>query len=154
MKLLSFSDAEKKESLKRELIAEKIAQEKEHFKRFVPPKKGLGYVGESSNKGKQVAGSCSSKVPKSTHRKGSQGNSASYKDKKIIQLFRTLQNFIGQGIDFEKRKVYKPFRLGHSKYIDVIDHCVCWHCGFVEHFRHSCPKRRHVWEEFQIQNEG
>ena len=80
VELLSFSDAEKKESLRKELIAEKIAYEKEYFKRFIPPKRGLGYIGESSNKGKKVAGSCSSEVPKPARRKGSQGNSAAYKD--------------------------------------------------------------------------
>ena len=51
VKILSSSDAEKKESLRKELVVEKIAQEREHFKRFVPPKKGLGYVDEFSNKG-------------------------------------------------------------------------------------------------------
>ena len=40
VKLLSSSDAEKKESLRKELVAEKITQEKKHFKRFVPLKKG------------------------------------------------------------------------------------------------------------------
>ena len=64
----------------------------------------------------------------------------------------TLWNFVGQGIDFEKRKVYKSFRPGHSKYIDIVDHRVCWNCGCVGHFRHSCSKRRHVWQKFVPSN--
>ena len=57
------------------------------MKRFVPPKKGLGYVGESSNKGKQVVGSCSSKVPKPCHRK------------------RRSRNFLAKGLTLKREKL-------------------------------------------------
>ena len=41
---ISISDDAKKDLWKRELVAEKISAEKELFKRFVPSKRGLGYV--------------------------------------------------------------------------------------------------------------
>ena len=41
---ISTSDKVKKNFWKRELVAENISAEKELFKRFVPSKRGLGYV--------------------------------------------------------------------------------------------------------------
>ena len=68
-----------------------------------------------------------------------------FHDKKVTQLYKKLHNFKGQGIDFQKRKKQKPFRLGHSKYGNIPDHHVCWHCGNAGHYRHSCPKLGHTW---------
>ena len=78
-----------------------------------PPKRDLGYVEISD-------------VPSGLE---SHGNVSVFHDKKISQLYEKLHNSKGQGIDFQKRKKQKPFWLGHSKYANIPDHHVCWHCG-------------------------
>ena len=126
---ISTSDEVKKDLWKRKLMAEKISVEKELIKRFVPPKWGLGYV-EIPN------------VPSSPE---SHGNVPIFHDKKISQLYEKLHNSKDQGIDFQKRKKQKFFRPGHSKYANILDHHVCWHCGNAGHYRHSCLKHGHTW---------
>ena len=66
-------------------------------------------------------------------------------DKKMQDLYSKLQNMKGKGIDFEKKKKYKHFILAHSKYIDVPDRKICWHCGMSGHLRSLCPQRVHLW---------
>ena len=110
-------------------MAEKISAEKELFKKFIPSKRGLGYV----------------EVPDVPSGSGSHGNVPIFHDKKITRLYKNLHNSKGQGIDFQKRKKQKPFRPSHSKYANIPDHHVCWHCGNAGHYRHSCPKLGHTW---------
>ena len=110
-------------------MAEKISAEKELFKKFIPSKWGLGFV----------------EFPNVHSGSGSHQNVPVFYDKKITRLYENLHNSKGQGIDFQKRKKQKPFRPGHSKYANVKDHHVCWHCGNTGRYRHSCPKRGHTW---------
>ena len=93
MSEISMSDDAKKDLWKRELVAEKISAEKELFKRFVPPKRGIGYV----------------EIPDVPSGSGSHGTMPIFHDKKITRLFENLHNSKGQGIDFQKRKKQKPF---------------------------------------------
>ena len=74
-------------------MVEKTSAEKELFKRFVPPKRGLGYVEFSD-------------VPSGLE---SHGNVPIFYDKKISQIYEKLHNFKSQGIDFQKRKKQKLF---------------------------------------------
>ena len=93
------SDEVKKELWKMELVAEKISAENELFKRFIPPKRGIGYV----------------EFPDVPSGSGSHGNVSIFHDKKITRLYENLHNSNGQGIDFQKRKKQKSFRPSHSK---------------------------------------
>ena len=87
----------------------------------------------------------SHEIPKATRGQGSHGNQPSHQDKKIIQLYKRLHNSNGQGIDFDERKKFKPFRPSHSKYANISNHHVCWYCGNTRHYHHSCPKKGHTW---------
>ena len=71
--------------------------------------------------------------------------SAVHPDKKIQKLYVKLQNMKGKWIDFVKQKNNKPFIPAYSKYIDVPDRRVCWHCGMSGHLRPLCPQREHLW---------
>ena len=110
-------------------MAEEISVENELFKKFVPPKRGLGHV-EISN------------IPSGPE---SHGNESIFHDNKITQIYEKLHNSKDQGIDFQKRKKQNPVRPSHSKYANIPDHHVCWHCGNAGHYRHSCSKRGHTW---------
>ena len=88
MNEVSMSDDSKKDLWKRELVAEKISAENELFKRFVPSKRGLGYV----------------EIPDVPSGSGSHGNVPAFNDRKVTQLYKKIHNFKGQGIDFQKRK--------------------------------------------------
>ena len=59
--------------------------------------------------------------PKDT---SSEGTQAAYFDQKIVQLYDKLQCSTGHGIDFAKRKGQKPFRPGHSRYVNLPKHRV------------------------------
>ena len=96
---------------------------------FVPPKREIGYV----------------EIPYVPSGSESHGNVPVFNDKKITQLIENLHNSKGQRVDFQRRKKQKPFRPSHSKYANIPDHHVCWHCGNAGHYRHSCPKREHTW---------
>ena len=50
-----------------------------------------------------------------------------------------------KGIDFAKQKNKKSFIPAYSKYIDVPDRKICWHCGMSGHLRPLCPQRKHLW---------
>ena len=125
-------------------MAEKILVENKLFKRFVPPKRGIGYVEKPFCSGK-IGCFMSHEIPKVPSGLGSHENVRVYHDKKIYKLYERLHNSKGQGIDFQKRKKYKPFRPGHSKYANIPNHYVCWLCGNAGHYRHSCPKSGHTW---------
>ena len=49
-----------------------------------------------------------------------------------------------KGTNFVKQKNYKPFRPSYSKYVNMAEHQVCWHCGNIGHLRPMCPKRMHM----------
>ena len=52
----------------------------------------------------------------------------------------------GKGIDFSKQKTKTPFIPAYSKYIDVPDLKICWHCGMSGYLRPLCPQREHLWD--------
>ena len=130
---IQITEKEKYDKWNKELVESRIALEKEHFKKFVPAKKGLGYRGEASTSHDVQH----SNVPPRT--------SVVHPDVKMQTLYRKLQGPLRKGIDFEKQKNFKPFCPGYSKYVDVPDHKICWHCGMSGHLRLLCPQREHLW---------
>ena len=85
---ISTFDEVKKELWKKELVAEKISAENELFKKFIPSKRGLGFV----------------EFPDVPSGSRSHGNVPTFHDKKITRLYENLHNSKGQGIDFQKIK--------------------------------------------------
>ena len=106
---LSSLDDEKKIQFEKEQVVEKIMHTKDQFKRFIPQRRGLGYVEATSKKSVQPIAS-NPRNPKAT---SSEGTQATYIDQKIVLLFDKLQSSIGHGIDFAKRKGQKPFKPCH-----------------------------------------
>ena len=110
------------------MVAEKISAENELFKRFVPPKQGIGYVEKPSCSGK-IGCNTSHEIPNVSSGLGSHENVLVHHDKNISQLYERLHKSKGKGIDFQKRKKYKFFWPSHSKYANIPDHHVCQYCG-------------------------
>ena len=71
--------------------------------------------------------------------------SEAHPDKKIQDLYHKLKNIKGKGIDFEKKKKYKPFIPANFKYANVPNHKTCWHCGMSRHICPLCPQREYLW---------
>ena len=83
---LTTSNEVKKDLLRRELVAEKLSAEKELYKRkFVPPKRGLGFV-EKTSCIEKTGCTRSHEIPKATCGQGSYGNLLVHQDKKITQM--------------------------------------------------------------------
>ena len=50
----------------------------------------------------------------------------------------------GKDIDFDQRKVERPFRPGKGKYGYIPYNRVCWHCGKNGHYINECPRKRNL----------
>ena len=132
MKGLQITKKEKHDKWNKELIESRIALEKEHYKRFVPAKEGLDYRKKASTSHDMQL----SDVPL--------GTSVVHPDVKMQTLYRKLRSPMRKCTNFVKQNNYKPFRPGYSKYVNMAEHQVCWHCGNVEHLCPVCPKRMHM----------
>ena len=88
---------------------------------FTPQRRGLWYVKTISEKSVQLSVS-NHRNPKNTC---SEGTQAAYIDQKIVKLYEKLQSSTGHGINFAKRKGQQPFKPGHSRYVNLLEHRVC-----------------------------
>ena len=103
------------------MVESRITLEKEHFKRFVLAKKGLSYREEASTSHNVQP----SNVPPKT--------SVVHPDVKMQTLYQKLKSPMRKGINYERKKNYKPFRPSYSKFVDIHNHKICWHCGLSGH---------------------
>ena len=138
------SDVEKQKSWENEAISIKLAQKAEYYgKRVVPQRKGLRYNIASSSQ--SVPNNVPAMGLQASACEETQGTSIVHPDKKMQNLYNNLQNMKEKGIDFKKQKNFKPFKPAHSKYIDVPDRKICWHCGMSGHQHPLCPQPEHLW---------